>query len=168
MKTFNSCIKSKLFFTAILLLAGVGLNAQPNFSGTWAFNESKSNFGSSQFRWAATTIVVVQEGNNLTMENTRPGRDGAEVKSTDKLTLDGKVCENQAFNTTRKSIVTFSDDKSSMIISSSMNFERDGESREMKTVATWKLAENGKVLLIESSIPSPDGEIKTTVAYDKK
>jgi len=168
MKSNNFFGKGRILVSLGLLLLGPGLYAQTNFSGTWAFNESKSNFGDSQFRWAATTIVVVQEGNNLTVENTMPGRDGGEVKSTDKLTLDGQVCENPVFNTTRKSIVTFSEDKSSMIISSTMNFERDGESREFKTVATWKLAEDGKVLLIESSFPSPDGELKTTLAYDKK
>jgi hypothetical protein len=168
MKTINFSNKSKILFSLVLLLVGAGLYAQPNFSGTWAFNESKSNFGDSQFRWAITTIAAVQEGNNLTLENTMPGRDGDEVKSTDKLTLDGQVCENPAFNTTRKSIVTFPEDKSSMIISSTMNFEREGESREFKTVAIWKLAEDGKVLLIESSFPTPDGEIKTTLAYDKK
>jgi hypothetical protein len=169
MKNNDFFSKSKILVSLVLLMAGTGLYAQPNFSGTWAFNESKSNFGESQFRWAATTIVVVHEGNNLTMENTMPGRDGGEVKSTDKLTLDGQVCENPMFNTTRKSIVTFSEDKSSMIISSTMNFERDGESREFKTSASWKLSEEGKVLLIESSYPTPDGgEIKTILAYDKK
>lgn len=168
MKNNNFFSKSKILVSLVLLMAVTGLYAQPNFSGTWAFNESKSNFGNSQFRWAATTIVAVQEGINLTVENTMPNREGGEVKSTDKLTLDGTVCENPVFNTIRKSIVTFSEDKSSMIISSTMNFEREGESREFKTVAKWKLAEDGKVLLIESSFPTPDGELKTTLAYDKK
>jgi hypothetical protein len=50
-----------------------------------------------------------------------------------------------------------------------MNFDMGGQSNEFKTSATWKLAEDGKVLIIESTMPSPDGgDIKTTVAYDKK
>ena len=158
----------RLFVSFVLLLISAGLSAQVNFSGTWAFNESKSDFGGSQFRWAATSIVVVQDGNNMTVENTMPSRDGGEVKSTDKFTLDGNVCENQIFNTVRKSTVTWSEDKTSITIASSMTFERDGESREFKSSATWKLAEDGKVLIINSSFPAPDGEIKTSLAYDKK
>jgi len=38
----------------------------------------------------------------------------------------------------------------------------------MKSSEVWKLSEGGKVLLIESTRPGPDGEMKTTAAYDKK
>ena len=158
----------KLIVSMFLLLVSAGLFAQPNFTGSWAFNESKSNFGGSQFRFAATAMTVVQDGNNMTVESTMPSRDGGERKSTDKFTLDGKVCENPMFNSVRKSTLTWSEDKSALIIASVMNFERDGQSQEFKTTAIWKLAEDGKVLTIESTFPSPDGDIKTTVAYDKK
>jgi len=158
----------KLIVSMFLLLVSAGLFAQPNFTGSWAFNESKSNFGGSQFRFAATAMTVVQDGNNMTVESTMPSRDGGERKSTDKFTLDGKVCENPMFNSVRKSTLTWSEDKSALIIASVMNFERDGQSQEFKTTAIWKLAEDGKILTIESTFPSPDGDIKTTVAYDKK
>jgi hypothetical protein len=158
----------KLIVSMFLLLVSAGLFAQPNFTGSWAFNESKSNFGGSQFRFAATAMTVVQDGNNMTVESTMPSRDGGERKSTDKFTLDGKVCENPMFNSVRKSTLTWSEDKSTLTIASVMNFERDGQSQEFKTTAIWKLAEDGKVLTIESTFPSPDGDIKTTVAYDKK
>lgn len=38
----------------------------------------------------------------------------------------------------------------------------------MKTTETWELTEGGKVLMLESVRPGRDGEMKTTVAYDKK
>lgn len=85
-----------------------------------------------------------------------------------KYNLDGTLSENPMFNTTRKSNVAWSADKSSLIITSTMTFERDGESRDMKTTETWKLTEGGKVLMLESVRPGRDGEMKTTVAYDKK
>lgn len=152
----------------VFMLASAGLFAQSNFSGTWAFNESKSDFGDSQFRFAATTMVVTQAGNVLTVESTMPGRDGGEMKTTSKYNLDGTVSENPMFNTTRKSTVAWSADKASMTIASTMTFERDGESREMKSTETWKLTEGGKVLMLESVRPGRDGEMKITVAYDKK
>ncbi len=168
MKTNISFSFRMLFSSIVFMLASAGLFAQSNFSGTWAFNESKSDFGGSQFRFAATTMVVTQAGNVLTVESTMPGRDGGEMKTTSKYNLDGTVSENPMFNTTRKSTVAWSADKASMTIASTMTFERDGESREMKTTETWKLTEGGKVLMLESVRPGRDGEMKTTVAYDKK
>jgi hypothetical protein len=150
-------------------MASAGLFAQANFSGTWAFNESKSNFGESQFRFAATSMVVTQDAKILTVESTMPSRDGGEMKTSAKYTLDGKVSENPMFNTTRKSTVTWSPDKTSMVIASTMTFDMNGETREIKSTDTWKLAEDGKVLMIESVRPNRDGEeMKTVVAYDKK
>jgi hypothetical protein len=146
-----------------------GLFAQTNFAGTWAFNDSKSNFGDSQFRFAATSMIVTQDANTLAVESTMPGRDGEEMKTSAKYTLDGKVSENPMFNTTRKSTVTWSADKSSLIISSTMTFDMNGETREMKSTETWKLSDGGKLLSIESVRPGRDGgEMKTTAAYDKK
>ena len=146
-----------------------GLFAQTNFAGTWAFNDSKSNFGDSQFRFAATSMVVTQDANTLSVESTTPGRDGEEMKTSAKYTLDGKVSENPMFNTTRKSTVTWSADKSSLIIASTMTLDMGGETREMKSTETWKLSEGGKLLSIESVRPGRDGgEMKTTAAYDKK
>lgn len=168
MKTNNSFGLRVLLSTVVLAFTSAGLFAQANFSGTWGFNESKSNFGESQFRFAATTMVVTQAGNVLTVESTMPGRDGGEMKTTSKYNLDGTVSENPMFNTTRKSTAAWSADKTALTISSTMTFERDGESREMKSTESWKLTEGGKVLMLESVRPGRDGEMKTTVAYDKK
>ncbi len=169
MKITNLLKYRKLAVSFVLLLVSAGLFAQTNFSGSWGLNESKSNFGDSQFRFAATTLVVTQEGNNLSVEGTMPGMDGGEMKTSNKYTLDAKTCENTGFmDMVRKSVVIWSEDKTSFTIASSMTFDMDGESREMKSSETWKLAEEGKVLLLESSFPTPDGEMKITAAYDKK
>jgi hypothetical protein len=170
MKSINISGHGRLAVSIVLLLISAGLFAQANFSGTWAFNESKSNFGESQFRFAATTIVAVQDAKLLTVETTRPGRDGQEMKSTAKYNLDGTVSENTGFNNTvRKSTVTWSADKSSITIASTMTFDMNGETRTMNSSETWKLSEGGKMLLLDNVMPGRDGaEMKTTVAYDKK
>jgi hypothetical protein len=114
-------------------------------------------------------MSITQAANLLTVESTQPGFDGGVLKNSAKYTLDGKVSENPAFNSTRKSTATWSADKSTLTIVSTMTFDMGGESREMKTTETWKLAEGGKVLMIESVRPGRDGgEMKTTAAYDKK
>jgi hypothetical protein len=140
-----------------------------NFSGTWTLNESKSNFGDSQFRLAATVMVVTHEGNNLSDDRTQPGFDGGEMKTSEKLTLDGKVCENTGImDSKRKSIVTWSEDKKSITIANTIAFTMDGETREMKLSEIWKLGEDGKSLTMVSIFTSPDGDMKTTLFYDKK
>jgi hypothetical protein len=169
MKNNNLSRHRKLLVSFVFLLISAGLFAQANFSGTWAFNESKSNFGNSQFRRAATTMVVTQDDKVLSVETTMPDRDGNEMKSTAKYNLDGTVSENQMFNSTRKSTVTWSADKASITIASTMTFDMNGETRTMNSSQTWKLTEGGKVLLLDNVRPSQDGgEMKTTVAYDKK
>lgn len=169
MKKLNTSNLRNLYGVVIFCLATSGLFAQANYAGTWVFNESKSNFGDSQFRFAATSMVVTQDANTLSVESTMPDRDGGEMKTSAKYTLDGKVSENPMFNSTRKSTVTWSADKTSLIIASTMTFDMNGETREIKSTDTWKLAEGGKVLLIESVRLNREGvEVKTTAAYDKK
>jgi len=160
----------KFFISAVVfLLTSAGLFAQANFAGTWGFNESKSNFGGGQFRFAATTMVVTQDAKLLSVESTMPGRDGGEMKTSAKYNLDGSVSENQGFmNNVSKSTVTWSPDKTALTIVTKMTFDMNGETRDMTSTAVWKLAEGGKVLMIENTRPGPDGEMKTTVAYDKK
>ena len=65
----------------VLCMAISGLFAQANFAGSWALNESKSNFSGGQFRMAATAMTVTQAGNLLTVESTMPERDG-EMRTT--------------------------------------------------------------------------------------
>jgi hypothetical protein len=169
MKNINISGLRRLSGSLFFLLISAGLFAQANFAGTWAFNESKSNFGESQWRFAATTMVVTQDAKVLSVESTTPGRDGEEMKSTAKYNLDGTASENPMFNTTRKSTVTWSDDKASIKIASTMTFDMNGESRTMNSSETWKLSDGGKVLLLENVRTGRDGaEMKTTVAYDKK
>jgi hypothetical protein len=152
-----------------LVFLSFNLIAQTNFAGSWALNESKSNFGDSQFRRAASAMVITQDAKVLTMESTRQGRDGAETKTTAKYNLDGSVSENQARNSVRKSTVTWSADKAVMTISSTQTMDRNGESVEMKSSESWKLTEGGKMLMIENVRKNQEGnEVKTTAAYDKK
>jgi hypothetical protein len=68
----------------------------------------------------------------------------------------------------RKSLVTWSADKKSLVFSHTMNFERDGQSMEMKSTETWKINESDKTLAIESVFNTPNGEMRRTNVYDKK
>ena len=169
MKSYCMNILRNLSGLLFLLFLGFNLVAQTNFAGSWSINESKSNFGDSRFRRSANSMLVTQDTKVMTVESTRQDRDGNESKVTVKYNLDGSVSENQTRNSTRKSVISWSADKTAMTINSTMNMERDGQSREIKSSETWKLAEDGKMLLIVSSRPNQNGEdVKITAAYDKK
>lgn len=73
------------------------------------------------------------------------------------------------FNTTtKKSTAIWSADKKSLTISSTMVFDINGESTEIKTVEVWKLADADKSLSIDSTSKSSRGVRETTLVYDKK
>jgi hypothetical protein len=167
----NKCLSVIRNLSGILLLTFLGfqLSAQTSFAGSWSLNESKSNMGEGRFRRAASAMVVTQDAKVLAVESTRQGRDGAETKSTAKYNLDGSVSENEARNSTRKSTVAWSADKTALTINSTMTMEMNGESREVKSSETWKLDGGGKLLLVESNRRGQNGEdVKTTAVYDKK
>jgi hypothetical protein len=96
------------------------------------------------------------------------GPDEQEMKMTGKYTLDGKVCENSGMMDSKtKSIVTWSADKKSITIASSTFFDMNGDDVEMKSSEIWKL-DSDKILKIEATNSTPDGEMKTSLVYDKK
>jgi len=144
-----------LFLGAFLLFSSATFAQKVNFSGTWTFNEDKSELGEGRFRRAATKLTIKQEGNNMSIERVSQRR-------------DGKECENPAFNTTRKSTVTWSEDGKSLTIASTMVFEREGQETEMKSSEILTLTDNGKSLSISSTSMSPRGEMKRTYVYDKE
>ena len=166
--------KRKMYLPVIiplfsLLLIHYGSFAQnTDFSGTWKLNESNSNMGEGRFRGGSSPLTIHQEGNNLTTERTFVNRDGEEMKSTEKFTLDGKKCENTTRNRTRTTTVTWSEDGKMLTFSSVMVFEREGQTMEMKSTEKWRLTDGGKSLTIDSTSETPMGERKTTLVYDKQ
>lgn len=170
MKSYVKTALRNLSGVLFLICLSLNLLAQTNFAGNWALNEGKSNFGNSQFRMAATSMVVTQDAKVLNVESTQPGRDGNEMKRTAKYNLDGSVSENPVFgDNVSKSTVTWSADKTVMTIATTMTFDMNGESRTMNSSQIWKLAEGGKVLMIDNKRTNREGaEVTTTAAYDKK
>ena len=168
----NSVQYTLTLLVMILFFANGSTFAQAgkaNFSGTWAFNESKSTPSEGGFRMGASLMTITQDANNLNVESTRKNMDGEDVKSTSKFTLDGKECVNPAGfgNSTRKSVLTWSGDGKTLNFAHSMKFERDGETQEFKNTESWKLNDD-KTLSIETIMNFQGEERKTTNIYDKK
>jgi len=138
-----------------------------DFSGKWILNENKSNLGEGR-TFSAVKMTVQQNGNTISIERTRRGRNGQERSSNETLTTDGK--ENIIKNENRSTVLvaTWSDDGSTLTIKSQREFSRQGETFQMKSTETWTLGENGKILKIESDTSSQRGERSVTLVYDKE
>jgi len=158
----------KLCFVSLCLAITSLSFGQTNFSGSWAFNESKSVFPENGFRMASPTLTITQDAATFSVERTFKNRDGEEMKMSEKYTLDGKESVNPMFNTSKKSVAKWSDDKKALTVSSVMVFEYNGESNEIKTVEVYNVSEGDKVMTIDSQSTSSRGESKTKLVYDKK
>jgi len=158
-----------IFLTALLFIpfGSFTIAQDTDFSGEWILNESESEMGEGMRR-VIKAIKVTQEGNNLELERTRAGRDGQEMTSTEKLTLDGETSENSQGNRSTESSVAWAEDGKSITISSKSTFNRQGETFEMTSTEIWTLDKKGKVLTIEYTGTTPRGERKATLVYDKK
>ena len=164
-----SNLKRGLFIALSLLFsAAIYAQSSANFSGTWSYNESKSNLGGGGTRMISSILVISQGEESLNLERTFTGQNGEERKMSENYKLDGKESVNPIFNTSKKSTVKWSSDKKSLTISSVMVFEMNGEQNEIKTVEVYSLADSGATLSIDSQSVSSMGERKAMLIYDKK
>ena len=133
-----------------------------NFSGTWALNEGKSTLpqgGTGGQRMGGREFTVKQEANLLTQ--TRTGQDG--TTRTTKYSLDGKESVNTFGEFESKSTAKWSADGKSLTIITKSNFNGN----ERTSTAVWTLTD-AKTLSIVSTRQGQNGEVKTTMVYDKK
>jgi hypothetical protein len=167
MKPFKKLYR--LIFAAIFIFLIQSNNyaaEKVNFSGNWAFNESASQTG--EFRRADKAIVVKQDVNTIIIERTMLDREGNERTVSSAITLDGKECINKDNqNRERKSTAVWSDDGKVLTITTTMTFERDGQSSTITNVEKWSLSEDSK-LIIDVNSQSPRGNRTAKLVYDKK
>jgi hypothetical protein len=162
-------LKSVLFVVLSLIFNTVSsAQSAANFSGSWAFNESKSNLGEGGNRMVSQKLTITQNEKSFTLDRSFTGQDGEERKLSETYTLDGKESVNPVFNTSKKSTAIWAADKKSLTVSSLMVFEMNGEKIEIKTVEVYKLADADKILSIDSQATSSRGDRKAILVYDKK
>jgi hypothetical protein len=108
------------------------------------------------------------QADNLAVQRFATSPDGSDITSNEKLTYDGKETESTVFgNTKKKSTAKWSDDGQTLNVNSTIVFERDGQSFEVKVTEAWKLVEAGKVLSVESTSTSQMGTNTMKLLYDK-
>jgi len=162
--------KSLLRLLALVVMSAfiifpVKVNAQgakSNFSGTWTLNEAKSTIpqgGGGGQRMGGREFTVTQEANLLTQ--TRTSQDGTTRAS--KYALDGTESVNTMGEFESKSTAKWSADGKSLTITTKSNY--NGNERTSTTV--WSLTD-AKTLSVISTRQGQNGEVKSTMVYDKK
>ena len=135
-----------------------------NFAGSWAMNAEKSTLpqgggGGGGRGMGGGNFTVAQEANLLTQ--TRTGQDG--TARVTKFTLDGKESVNTTGGGESKSTAKWSADGKTLTVVTTTNYNGN----ERTSTAVWSLID-AKTLSIASTRQGQDGEVKTTIVYDKK
>jgi hypothetical protein len=148
-----------LFIFAIATMSANGQNT--DFSGKWKLNTEKSKLN-AEFSMAPKQVNITQNTNDLSLERLLEFQ-GQSMMTTDKFTLDGKECINDGFQgSKKKSVVTWSDDKKSLIIKTKFPMQDGGE---INITETLKL--NGTSLSMVSAASSDWGDMSETHVFDK-
>jgi hypothetical protein len=169
MQTKIPFIKLLCLLLPVSLLFSFTILPDPvSFSGDWKFDESKSELGEFGGRGISRTLKVTQNDKSISITRVTPGRNGGDpVTNILTLAFDGSVAESEGMGgSKRKSTCKWSDDGKTMTITSVMNFERDGQSMEIKGTETWSFTSDGLLSVVTFS-SSPRGEFTTKAIYNK-
>lgn len=148
----------------LIIIAPIMMNAQngkADFSGTWVFNAEKSALpqGSNAQRMGGGKFTVSQDANLLTQ--TRTGQNG--TSRVTKYTLDGKESVSTTGGGESKSTAKWSaDGKALTIVTKALV-----NGNERNSTAVWTLTD-ANTLSVLITRQNPNGEIKTTMVYDKQ
>jgi hypothetical protein len=163
----NISLPVLLALVSLSLLSG-SVFAQPDFSGSWTLNESRSTLGDGP-GMSPTFMTVNQQEGLISIDLVQPSFDGGDMNISEKYTLDGKESVNKGMmDSSVKTITTWSDDKKELTFAKTIVFDMNGETMEMKITDVWSMSDDGKTLTVKSAMTSPMGEMNLVLVYDKK
>lgn len=149
-----------LFFLMIMSISVLVSAQATDISGKWKLNSSKSKL-STEFSMAPKELIIVQNGNDLSVERHSSFQD-RDFTFSDKFTLDGKECINKGWqDSEKKSTVVVSGDKKLIKITTIFAMGSNGN---MKVIESYSM--DGKNLVVESSASSSFGEKAETMVFD--
>jgi len=171
----QSGIKRTCIPILLLLLLALPLlpcNATPmakkaKFKGTWALNESKSDFGDYGRMWASDKLIIIQKRKTLSIEKFSTGPSGEQYNYMENYTLDGIECENPMFEQSKKiSTVNWSEDNQSLTIKSTLDIEVEGQQMKIDTIEILSLQDDGNTLVIKGTAITDYGDMVVEFIYD--
>ena len=140
-----------------------------NYSGTWIFNEEKSEVGKNGTGNIPHEIAIDQDGDLLHVKKVLNQEWGEDQTTFEDIPLDGSEMKSEVFNSPRISTTSWNEDSKSVKISSTMKFTRAGQTTERKSNEVWSLNEGSKFLkIVQTSNGFRGGETTVTLIYGKQ
>jgi mannan endo-1,4-beta-mannosidase len=140
-----------------------------NFSGQWIFNEEKSVVGNRGVGNTASEMEIVQDDDVLFVKRFMVVEWDDDRITNEEIMLDGTEMKSEFFNSPRISKASWNETNQSVLISSTVKFERGGRSFEMKSNEEWSLQEGGEVLkIVQTSTGFRGEDVTVSLVYDKK
>jgi hypothetical protein len=149
--------------TVAILVTGLAVAADPDFSGVWSLDESRSELRRTSVQpWNRMQVehkdLVVR---CVPLELPQPDPTTANRVMLHFAT-NGKETAHPIGDATGKSIAKW--EGSALMINTIVN----GRQRSYTQMDRWKLSRDGKVLTIRRQIVTLQGEVESTLVYDKQ
>jgi hypothetical protein len=152
--------RSLALLAGLALMAALPAEAQPNFSGTWKLEVSKSDFGPMPPP-TSQLDTIVHKGSNLKVSVQQASQMGDfEWEST--FTTDGKECSNEIRGNPMKSTVTWDGD--TLVFDTKGSFQGS----EVTLRDRWTLSTDGKARTIQRHASSSMGEADWKLVFEKQ
>lgn len=159
--------RTKLFVIVLVLLCTTLLFAKDavNFSGTWVLDKEKTQLGESNIYLAK--IKISQQGDSLATTRTYSNQYGEEYPFDENLRLGGNQLEHWIYDMPRKAAAKWGEDKKSIAFESTTTFSGNSGDFDFVAKETWSLQDKGKVLVIDYTGTTPQGERTGKMFFNK-
>ena len=157
-------MKSCTILLGILLLSSAAVaQDKPNFSGTWALDTVKSDFGELPVPDTQTNVIDHKDSNiELTQTIRGQAVPGGEASSERHYTSDGKENSNKVGEQDVKSTCKW--DGKQLVIGTKL--ETPNGTVEIKD--SWELADGGKQMAVTRNFKGPQGERNQRLLFNKQ
>ena len=144
--------------------------APANFSGTWVLDKTKSEGLVGAMAEADVTMVVTQDGKQLTTETTITGgqREIPPQKATYNLDGSETTAEMTGRMPGKATMKAKWAGDNVLELSSVQNVNVQGNDVTITRQDHWELAEGGKVLKVHRNTESPRGKQESKLVFNKK
>jgi hypothetical protein len=162
--TGETYMKSCTFLLSILLLSSAAIaQDKPNFSGRWALDTAKSDFGEFPVPDTQTNIIDHKDP-HIKLTQTIRGQDvsGGEASSERHYTTDGQESSNKLGQQEVKSICRWDGNK----LAIDTRLETPNGTVEIKD--SWELADDGKQMVVTRNFKGPQGERGQRLLFKKQ
>jgi hypothetical protein len=156
--------------TLVLALSLVAVAAKANFSGTWALDKSHSEGLPPELK--DQTLTVVQTDDKIVIDTTIV-RDGGDMKQSDVYMLTGKEADYKpqpimGIEGKGKRTAQWAADGNSIDVKEEATYEGPDGPVAIQVTRKWTLSADGKSLIIDMTINSPQGSRQMKRAFTKK